>query len=696
MSRAGTESRRVFRFRHSSLLLSSAMTSPATPPLRWGLLAAGSIAHAFADGVTHSRTGTLAAVGSRSGDKARAFADQHGVPHAHGSYDALLADETVDAIYVATPHPQHAQWAIKALRAGKHVLCEKPLGVNAAEAMAMFAAARDAGRVLLEAFMYRCSPLTAKIVELVRDGAVGDVQLIDAAFSFRIGHDPSSRLLDNALAGGGILDVGGYPTSFARLIAGVAAGRPFADPRKVTGAAHLGETGVDEWAVATLAFDGGVVAQVRSGVRLDAANGATIYGTGGRIEVAEPWVPMKEGGRATIRVTRGKETQEVVVETDQWLYGLEADAFAAAVRGDGAPPHPAASPADSLGNAAALDAWRKAVGLTYAFEAADGFPGVTVAGEPLRKADDAPMTHGHVAGVALPPGRLLMGCDNQETLPHAAVLFDDFYQRGGNGFDTAHLYGWGRMEKLLGQWMRSRGVRDDCFVMSKGAHTPHDRPEHVGPQLERSLDRLGTDRVELYCPHRDNEAIPVGEWVDAMAEQVTAGRALALGVSNWSLARVRAFNAYAAEHGRPALAAVSNNLSLARAVDVPWPGCVSLHDTAEHFAAWRAFFVETGTAHVAWSSQARGYFVPERDLEEEELKRCWASDDNAQRRRRAFELAEKRGVAPVAIAAAWVLAQPFESFALIGPRTLDETRTSLDALAVTLTPAEAAWLNLED
>ena len=663
--------------------------------LRWGLLAAGNIANAFAEGVKHSRSGTLAAVGSRSLDKAKAFADKHAVAAAHGSYEDLLADESVDAVYVSTPHPQHAEWTIKALRAGKHVLCEKPLGVNAAEAMTMFEAAAANGRVLLEAFMYRCSPLTAKIVELVRDGAVGDVQLVDAAFSFRAGDDPQSRLMSNKLAGGGILDVGGYAVSFARLIAGVAVGKPFADPAAVGGAAHSGATGVDEWAVATLKFDNGILAQIRTGVRLDARNGATVYGTAGRIEVAEPWIPMKEGGRATIRVTRGKETEEIIVETDQWLYALEADAFAAAVANDGTAPHPMMSPADSLGNAHALDRWRRAVRLTYDFEKPGGFSKTTLAGEPLRKADDAPMTYGRVRGVDLAVSRLLVGCDNQGTLPQMAAMADDFFARGGNAFDTAHIYYGGHAERALGQWMRSRGVRDACFILGKGAHTPYNFPADVAPELRGSLRRLDTDRVELYCPHRDNEDVPVGEWVDALHEVVEGGLARAVGVSNWSLPRVRAFNDYAKENGKHALSAVSNNLSLARAIDVPWQGCASVHPDAEAWQQWRAYLADAELAHVAWSSQARGYFVPGRDLEEEELKRCWASDDNAERRTRAFALAEQKGVEPVAVAAAWVLGQPFESFAVIGPRTPTETRTSVASLAVTLTPGEMAWLNLE-
>ena len=667
------------------------------PSLRWGLLAAGNIAATFAAGVSHCRLGSLAAVASRSLEKAQAFADKNGVPRAHGSYEELLADPDVDAVYVSTPHPQHAEWAIKALRAGKHVLCEKPLGVSAAEVAAMFDEAEANGRVLLEAFMYRNSPLTARLDALVREGTVGEVRLIEASFSFRSEAPPEHRLYSNDLAGGGIMDVGCYCVSAARLLAGAASGKPFAEPTGVSGAAHLGQTGVDEWAVGTMKFDGGVVAQLRTGVRLAAHNGVTVHGSKGRIEVGgDVWVPMKQGGGATIRVTLGKDdVREERVETDQWLFGLEADAFARAVHNGGEPPHPAMNAADSLGNAVALDAWRKAVGLRYGFESAEKFPKTTLAGETLKKRDDAAMTYGKVAGVDKPVSRLVMGVDNQSTLPGAAALFDDYFERGGNAFDNAFVYEGGRCEATLGDWLKVRGVRDECVLIAKGAHTPYDRPAFVGVQLGISLDRLGVDHVELYCPHRDNEGVPVGEWADALHELVTSGRARAVGVSNWSLDRARAFDEYARKNGRTTLSAVSNNLSLARAIDVPWKGCRSFHETNDDYAAWRDYLTQSGVASLAWSSQARGYFVPGRDLEEAELKRCWVSDDNAERRRRAFDLAEKKGVAPINVAAAWVLAQPFESFALIGPRRPGETRSSMAALSVQLSDAEVRWLNLE-
>jgi predicted dehydrogenase len=281
------------------------------------------------------------------------------IPRAHGSYDALFADPDVQAVYVATPHPQHLDCVVRAARAGKHVLCEKPLVMSHAEAAEAIAACRAAGVLLMEAFMYRCHPQTAKIVELVRSGALGRVGLVQATFSFSTAFDPTNRFFNKALGGGGILDVGCYPVSFARLIAGAAAGEAFLDPVKVTGAVQLHEqTGVDVYAAATLQFASGMIAQVSAGVALYQDSTARIYGSDGWLHVLEPWVPGREGGATKLLLYRGSEPtpREIVVESGEWLYGLEADAFAAALA-EGKRDVPQMSTADTLGNMAVLDAW---------------------------------------------------------------------------------------------------------------------------------------------------------------------------------------------------------------------------------------------------------------------------------------------------------------------------------------------------
>jgi len=339
---------------------------------------------------------------------------------------------------------------------------------------------------------------------------------------------------------------------------------------------------------------------------------------------------------------------------------------------------------DSLGNAAALDAWRRAIGLEYPSERSVA----TVHGGPLRPGSRVP--HGRLPGIDKPVSRLIMGVDNQRDLTHASVMFDDFVEQGGNTFDTAWLYGDGRLERLLGQWVANRGVRDEVVIVGKGAHTPHCDPASLHTQLAESLDRLGTDHVDLYLMHRDNLDVPVGEFVDAMEQERVAGRVRAYGVSNWTLDRVSQAASYAETHGCAGFSALSNHFSLAEAYDVPWAGCEHVTDPES-----RKWLAEHDLALLPWSSQARGFFTgrahPD-DRSDPELVRCYYSDTNFGRLARAEELAASLGIPTTAVALAYVLRQPFPTFPLIGPRTLEETHGSLRALDVELSPEQVAWL----
>lgn len=329
-------------------------------PLNWGILATGGIARAFAHGVAHSKRSRVVAVGSRTPAAAEAFARDLGVSRAHGSYAGLLADREVEAVYIATPHPQHVEWVIAAAKAGKHVLCEKPLGMTRAEAAQAVEACRRHDVLLMEAFMYRCHPQTAKIVGLVRSGALGRIALVQAAFGFANPFDATNRFWSKELGGGGILDVGCYPVSFARLIAGAATGRPFEEPVRISGAVQLHpETGVDTWAAGTLEFAGGMIAQVSTSIAVMQDNSARIYGTEGWLHIPDPWIPARESGAVRFFRYRGADPapEEIRVGTGEWLYGIEADAFAAALAAGGREV-PQMTPDDTLGNMAVLDAWR--------------------------------------------------------------------------------------------------------------------------------------------------------------------------------------------------------------------------------------------------------------------------------------------------------------------------------------------------
>jgi aryl-alcohol dehydrogenase-like predicted oxidoreductase len=301
------------------------------------------------------------------------------------------------------------------------------------------------------------------------------------------------------------------------------------------------------------------------------------------------------------------------------------------------------------------------------------------------------MPTGTIPGIGKPVSRLVMGVDNQTTIEHAREMFDDFVERGGNAFDTAYIYGKGLMEELFGQWQSSRGIRDDIVLVGKGAHTPHCDPESLVRQLDESLERLQTDHVDLYLMHRDNEDIPVGEFVDVLDEQARLGRIRAFGGSNWSIARYEEALAYADAHGRQRFAVLSDHFGLAHALDVPWAGCRHVTEPAD-----REWLERTGTTLLPWSSQARGFFAraDRADTSDEELVRCYYSDDNFERLARAQQLAGELGVAPTAVALAYVLAQPFPTFPLFGPRTVAETHSSMAGLSLELTPEQVRWLDL--
>ncbi|HVX42781.1 MAG TPA: aldo/keto reductase [Mycobacteriales bacterium] len=654
--------------------------------LSWGIIGPGGIAGRFAGQLPRSRTGTLLAVASRDADRAKAFGTEYGASRFYGDYQSLLDDPDIDAVYIATPHPMHTRWGIAAAEAGKHVLCEKPLSVNHALCMAMVEAARRNNVLLMEAYMYRCHPQAAKLTELVRTGAIGQVQHIAATFAFNSTPRPGARLFEPDLAGGGILDVGGYPVSISRLIAGAAAGAPFLDPTELSGSGHIGQTGVDEWATASLVFPTGVTAHVATGVRCAAENVVRVFGSEGYLEVPAPWLPDPDSSSQILVHRVGQDTETVTIPASA-QYADEADSVADhAAEGES----PAMSPADSLGNAATLDKWRAAIGLEYPSERADGDIG-TAHGRPLQAGSTGSMPKGTVDGVGIPVSRLVMGVDNQPNLTHATVMFDDFVERGGNCFDTGYIYGGGRLERFLGQWIRNRGIRDDVVIIGKGAHTPHCDPESITSQLLETLDRLQTDHLDIYFMHRDNLEVQVGEFVDVLDEHYRAGRIRTFGGSNWTRDRFTAANEYAKANGKRGFTVLSNHLSLARAYDVPWAGCEHVTDPES-----RQWLTDEQITLFPWSSQARGFFTgrarPD-DKSDAELVRCYYSDENFARLDRANELAARRGVPATAIALAYVLNQPFPTFPLFGPRTLIETETSMPALQVTLTPDEVRWLD---
>jgi predicted dehydrogenase len=331
------------------------------PALRWGVLGAGRIAADFIVGVRESETGTLVAVGSHDLGRARSLAEGTSTAKGYGSYGEVLGDAEVDAVYVATPHPQHFELILAATAAGKHVLCEKPITMTSAEASLARTAASDAGVVLVEAMMYRFQPQTAELHRVLSVGLIGAPRHIEVSCSFVAPFSPEDRLFNRALGGGAILDVGCYAMSFARMVAGWVADDDAVEPKMFEGAGHIGEGGVDDWAVASIGFDSGISAHVRTGTRLDDGQSAHIYGTEGHIEIANPWAPGRGGVPAEMVLRRvGDGAPEVLLSEVKPLFGAEIDAVAKSVgRGQARE----ISLADSIATMRCLDHWRDGVGV---------------------------------------------------------------------------------------------------------------------------------------------------------------------------------------------------------------------------------------------------------------------------------------------------------------------------------------------
>ncbi len=342
--------------------------------LNWGIIGAGGIAYVFCNGMRFTDSGRILAVASRTQSRAEKLTHDFGIAKQYSSYDALLEDEEIDAVYISTIHPFHAEWAIKAAKAKKHMLVEKPISMNVAETEEMVHAARENDVFLMEAFMYRCHPQIQSVIQLIHDGAIGQVQVVRATFGYRSNVNPESRIYNREMGGGAILDIGCYTASMARLIAGAAGKKPFLNPTKVKGSGNVGSTGVDEISAATLCFENGVIAEVIAAVRCRLGSNVTIYGTEGTITIPDPWLPSSPCRHAKqplpaetafppskifLEAPQGKDTQEIVVDVDRDLFSYEADMVANHIE---ARQSPAMSWDDTLGNMQLLDTWRKEAG----------------------------------------------------------------------------------------------------------------------------------------------------------------------------------------------------------------------------------------------------------------------------------------------------------------------------------------------
>jgi predicted dehydrogenase len=306
---------------------------------KWGIISTAHINRLVLAGARESEEVDVIAVASRDQARAEAYAREQGIERAYGSYEALLADADVEAVYISLPNSLHVEWSIHALEAGKHVLCEKPLDRRPEEAERAFGAADRAGRILAEAFMWRHNPQTAKLLELVGSGAIGDLRLIRSAFSFSLDEPENVRLAAD-LDGGALMDVGCYCVSCSRLLGG--------EPESVYGEQVSGESGVDVLFAATMRFPGDVLAQFECGFVLPDRDELDVVGSEGSLFLDDPW----HARTPVLELRRDGDVEEIVLQPAD-SYRLELENLGDAIAGRA---QPLLGREDAVGQARTIDA----------------------------------------------------------------------------------------------------------------------------------------------------------------------------------------------------------------------------------------------------------------------------------------------------------------------------------------------------
>jgi D-xylose 1-dehydrogenase (NADP+, D-xylono-1,5-lactone-forming) len=307
--------------------------------VRWGFLSTAKINDLVLAGARQSDRVDVIAVASRHERRAQEYARENGFERAYGSYEALLADPDVEAVYISLPNSLHVEWSIRALEAGKHVLCEKPFDRRPEAVERAFDAAQRAGRLLMEAFMFRFNPQTAKLKELVDGGAIGTLRVVRAAFSFTLANPENVRLAAD-LDGGALMDVGCYCVSGSRLLAG--------QPDVVSGEQVIGPSGVDIRFVGTLRFPGDVISHFDCGFDLPTREELEAVGSDGSLFLEDPWHCHVPG----IELRAGGKTEAIAIDPVD-SYRLELENFGDAIRGTA---EPVLDRVDAVGQARTLEA----------------------------------------------------------------------------------------------------------------------------------------------------------------------------------------------------------------------------------------------------------------------------------------------------------------------------------------------------
>ncbi len=293
--------------------------------VRWGLLSTARINRRLIPAIRASRQGELAAVASRDEARARAYAAEWGIPRYFGDYQAMLDSGEIDAVYISLPNHLHAEWSIKALQAGVHVLCEKPFALSLDEVDAMIAASRQSGKALAEAFMYRHHPQSKILGEWVRSGRLGEILLVRSVFTFRL-QNPGDVRLAPEMGGGALWDVGVYPVSFAQYVMGEA-------PRRVSAAQQLGESGVDETFIGNLEYGGRRLAQIACSFRSPYHLSAEVLGTQGRLVCDRPFSGMDDGKAHLFFYNQDGERTVIRVPRQELYLGEVEDMHTAILEG---------------------------------------------------------------------------------------------------------------------------------------------------------------------------------------------------------------------------------------------------------------------------------------------------------------------------------------------------------------------------
>ena len=664
--------------------------------IKWGIIGNGSIANAFANSIKYCDHSNLISVYGRNEATLRQFSKKFNI-QAHSDINSLLSSNDIDAVYIATPHNSHFDYVFQSIKNKKHILCEKPITINHIESMVLFGLAKDAEIFLMEAYMYRTHPQTLNILnslKILRD--TKEHISINCSFGFNAEIPEDHRLRNLMMGGGAILDVGCYPLSMVKLLAGQILGKPYADPESIKVSGELDTTGVDLNSKAHIIFTDNIKANISCAINKDFKNNLEVLSGNFKLEVSQPWhCGQFQEGLSSIKIYNKESLiEEITYKDDIGLFTREIDHASQCIL-KGSQESELISHNDSQSIMLWLDRWRQETGVVCPFESKDVSPMVKSNFYSIqkRKLDSISESNSDKQF-----SRLVLGCDNQTSDIHAYAMFDYFYGAGGRIFDTAYIYNNGLGDKYLGDWINSRNLQNEVVVLGKGAHTPDCKPELIKPQIEESLERLNISKIDIYCLHRDNHEIPVSEFVDALDEIKTEGLINNIGASNWNLDRFSIARDYALKNNKEPFTVLSNNFSLAEMLEPVWPGCVGIDNQ------FLDYINSNEIKLFPWSSTARGFFIRKKEITTkehfsnpslEEEKRVWHSKKNLKRREICFEIADKKNVEPIEIAIAYIVHTSSLVFPLIGPRTINELNSSIFGSQIDLSEEELRRLSID-